>query len=369
MASDVYFAKRLVMGRKDSLVARLKKMMRMAGLEQILKENALVAVKLHFGELGNTCSIRPTFVRSVVEEIKELRGKPFLVDTNTMYRGSRSNAYDHLITAYSNGLCYPTVGAPVIIGDGLRGKAYHKVAIDGKHFKEVYIADAIFCCDAMVVLTHITGHPGAGLAGTIKNLGMGCSAPAGKRQQHHATKPSVTEEKCIGCGTCIKWCPADAIKLENKKAKIIHEKCIGCGECTVSCPEQAIKITWDENSIAMQEKMAEYAAGAVRELGDKCLFISFLLDITPLCDCAGFSDRPFVPDVGILVSRDPVAIDQASADLVNQQEGIKDSRLEKNLGKGEDKFRGLFEQVDWTVQLRHAESIGLGSRQYNLVEV
>jgi len=369
MASEVFFANRRVTGKSDSLVERLRKMLARAELETTVKENALIAVKFHFGDLGITTSVRPVFIRTIVEEVMALRGKPFLVDTNTLYRGSRSNAYDHLVTAHKNGFGYGTVGAPIVIGDGLRGKAYHKVPIKGVHYREVPIADAIFCADGMIAVAHVTGHPGSGLAGTIKNLGMGCGAPCGKRQQHDTTKPDVTSEKCIGCGTCIKWCPADAILLESQKAKILHGRCIGCGECVVSCPEGAIRIKWDSKASEMQEKMAEFAVGAVKGKGRGCIYVNLILDVTPLCDCPPYSDKPIVPDVGIAVSRDPVALDQASADLVNAQQAVPDCKLEKNTGKGEDKFRGLFPDVDWTIQLVHAERLGLGTREYKLVEM
>jgi len=369
MASDVFFIPRATSNRKQSFVERTRTALRKAGIEEAIQPKKFVAVKLHFGELGNPTALRPPYVRAVVEEVKGRNAKPFLVDTNTLYRGSRSNAHDHLLTAFANGFSYGTVGAPVIIGDGLRGKAFQTVPIDGTHFKEAHIAEAIYMADALVVLSHATGHNIAGFGGAIKNLAMGCSAPIGKRQQHEQSKPQVNPEKCVGDGECTRWCPANAIKIKDKKATIDYDVCIGCGECVVTCPEGAIRIAWDEETAVAMEKFAEYATAALTRKKHSTLFVTYLLDVTPGCDCAGFSDTPIVPDLGALVSRDPVAVDQAAIDLIAQSPGIPGTKLGDQTAPGVEKFRVLYPDADWAVQLDHAVAMGLGSREYAITEI
>jgi uncharacterized Fe-S center protein len=373
VTTDIYFIPHQAAGRKDGLLERTKALLEKAGLRQVVERDRLIAVKLHFGEPGNTAFLRPVYVRQAVDEIKALGGKPFLVDTNTLYRRQRANAYDHLVAAHQHGFGFDAMGAPILIADGLKSHAYHKVKIDGVHFKEAAIADGIYCADAMVVLTHFTGHIIAGIGGAIKNLAMGCAAPQGKRQMHSASRPKVTVGKCVACGKCIEWCPVNAIALAEKggrrAAALDESKCLTCGQCAVTCPTGAIGITWDSSSTQLQEKMAEYALGAVKNKGGKVLYVTYLLDVTPGCDCMRLSETPVVPDVGVIAGRDPVAMDQAGTDLVNQQEATPGCKLQTNRAKGEDKFRGVYPNIDWSHQLAHGERIGLGRRAYRLVPV
>lgn len=349
------------------LLDKTRKLFELSRFADRISPGDKVAVKLHFGEAGNTAFLPPQFMRVAVEEIRKAGGKPFLIDTNTLYKGSRSNAVDHLETAILNGFSYGTVGAPVIIGDGLTGRDYVREPVDGKHFEKVKIASAIHYANAVVNMTHFTGHELFGFGGVLKGLGMGCAAPSGKQEIHSDVLPSVSEAKCTMCGRCYDWCPVDAIQWEaGTTALIIKEKCIGCGECTVACNYGAIAVNWKTDPAVTQEKTAEYAAGALRNKADKALFFSFLLNISPDCDCYGFSDVPFVSDAGILVSADPVAIDQAGVDIVNGAQALKGSKLEDLNAK--DKLLAVT-GIHWEPILEHAERLGLGKRKYVLEEV
>jgi uncharacterized Fe-S center protein len=221
----------------------------------------------------------------------------------------------------------------------------------------------------MVVLTHVKGHELTGFGGAIKNLGMGCGSRAGKLAMHSDVRPRVSKERCVGCAKCIGWCPAGAISLKRKKAVIDPEKCIGCAECIVVCPERAIRIQWNWSAPRVQEKMAEYAVGAAKTKKKKLGFINFITDVSPQCDCYPFSDLPIVPNVGVLLSLDPVAVDKASVDLINKSPGIKGSALKLRHRANSDKFKDLYPDVDWKIQLDHAESLGLGATAYRLVKV
>jgi hypothetical protein len=293
---------------------------------------------------------------------------PFLTDTNTLYRGTRSNAVEHIRTAILHGFDYAVAGAPVIIADGLNGKNVRRVEIQKKHFTEVSIAGDIAAADSMIVLSHFKGHITSGFGGAIKNLGMGCAPREGKRAQHNARSFTIPE-KCSGCAACMKVCPEKAICVQKKKSVINQELCIGCFECMHACPDHAIDINWEMEVPQFIERLVEYAYGAVVGKENKIGFMNFLIRITPDCDCSPYSDAPIVPDIGILASKDPVAIDAASFDLVNQQQRYTDSLLTAHHHKGGDKFKGVHAQTDGYRQVQYAEEIGLGSIDYNLVRI
>lgn len=366
MSAEVFFMN-LRAKHGQSLMTKLELLIARAGLLNCVKPKELVAIKLHFGERGNLAYVRPQYVRQVVEQVKKKGGRPFLTDANTLYAGSRSNAVDHLETAIENGFDYSVVGAPLVIADGLNGKDYVSVPVNLKHFKEVKIGSAAVQADVLLAITHFKGHETTGFGGTVKNLGMGLGSRSGKQQQHSDLLPIVNLEQCIGCGKCAKWCPSEAISIDNK-ATIQATICIGCGECTVTCPQKAIAINWKTEQDVFQEKIVEYTAGALKGKDEKVGFITFVTSVSPLCDCCGWNDVPIVGDIGILASRDPIAIDQAAVDLVNQASGNPLSELGSRHLEF-DKFRVLFPHIDWSVQLAYGEKIGLGSRTYQLIQV
>ena len=363
MASKVYFAG--IGGKGKSLLKKTQSLFDAAGFGSIIKKGDFVAIKLHFGDKGNTAYLPPIFVRAVVERVKACGGKPFLTDANTLYVGSRSNAVDHIVTAIENGFDFAVAGAPIVIADGISGKDYVTVGIDGKHFDEVKIGSAAYHADAMMVLSHFKGHELTGFGGALKNIGMGLGSRSAKQMMHSDVLPFVHQNKCTGCVECSRWCPAKAIKFVEKKAVIVPEKCLGCGECVATCTTGAIEISWKTEPHVIQEKIVEHVKGAVKDKGKKVGLFNFLMNITPDCDCYGWNDAPIVPDIGILASRDPVAIDKSSVDLVNNAQGLKGSRLKDIDSK--DKF-GSVTDIDWRPQISYAEELGLGTAEYELIE-
>lgn len=369
MKSTVYFTNMRATSKKNSLVNKLGRLLEKTGFLSELGAGDLTAIKLHFGEKGNTTFLHPVFVRKIVDLVKERKAKPFLTDSNTLYFGSRSNSVDHIQTALENGFSYATVGAPIIIADGLIGKNTEEVEINLKHFDKVKIAGDIYHAKAMIVLSHVKGHGLAGMGGAIKNLAMGCASASGKQRQHSTVKPKVQAE-CIGCSLCSQWCPEGAITVENQ-ANINPEICIGCGECITVCPTKSIKPEWDTEMDAFQERMVEHAYGAVKNKQGKVVYINFVMNVTPDCDCTPWSDQPIVPDVGILASLDPVAIDKASYDLVNQQLGHANTHLTCNHEKGANKWKGMENrhEIPVEIQFAYGQQIGLGHADYELVEI
>jgi hypothetical protein len=368
MKSKVFFAD-MRANTKENIFDKLNLLLEKVDIKSRIKKNSLIAIKIHFGERGNTAFIHPVFVRKVIDRVKHYRGKPFLTDTNTLYRGDRSEAVSHLTVAIQHGFSYAVVDAPLVIADGIRGNTAVSVTISKPLFKEVLIGAELFHADGIISLAHFKGHELTGFGGTLKNLGMGGASRQGKLSQHSTISPLVDKKQCIGCGECRDICPQDAIYLTGKKSLIDSQKCIGCAECITFCSQGAIQIQWNETTSTFQKKMVEFAFGVLKGKEGRAVFLNFLMNISPACDCYSHADAPIVPNIGILSSIDPVAIDQASAELVNEQAGLKQSALKNALNKGEDKFRDLYPEVDWELQLDYAEQIGLGLRNYQLITV
>ncbi|MDD3846848.1 MAG: DUF362 domain-containing protein [Syntrophorhabdaceae bacterium] len=366
--SMVYFADLRTTPNRN-LLDKLVDLMNAAKSHDRIRKNDLVAIKVHFGELGNTAYLRPVFLRTIAKRVKEAGGRPFLTDTNTLYTGSRSDTVSHLTTAIHNGFDYSCVECPIVIADGLRGTSGTRVPIQGEILKEVHIAKEIADADALVAVTHFKAHELSGFGGCLKNLGMGCATREGKLVQHSTVSPRVNAKKCKGCKLCQGYCPAGAISVASKKASISGTKCIGCGECTLICPFHAIEIEWNESPDTFQKKMIEYALGTLTDKTKRSLFINFVVQVSPACDCYPHNDAPIVRDIGILASDDPVAIDAASCDMVNNETSLPCTAIRHTLHSGEDKWRSLFPDIDWNIQLDHAEKIGLGTRKYTIKKV
>ena len=354
---------------KENLFKKLDKLLDAVKISDIVKERDLVAVKLHFGETGNTAFIRPIFLREIVRKIKEIGGAPFLTDANTLYAGTRGDSVHHTVTAIQNGFAYSVVEAPIIIADGLMGRSQTGVQIGQKHVETAYIGSEIVNADVLISVAHFKGHEFTGFGGSIKNVGMGCASRAGKLMQHSGLSPKVKRKKCNGCGDCGHHCPQNAIAIMEEIARIDPEKCIGCGECILICTQNAIQVQHGKSIPEFMEKMVEYTLGVLKNKQGKALFLNFVNNVSPACDCWPASDAPMVRDIGILASTDPVAIDQAAADLVNQEPALADSCLETGHQAGDDKFKALYPKVDWELQLAYAETLGLGKRVYNLIQI
>lgn len=370
MKSKVYFTDARTHGWRNSMPAKVGRLFDAAGFRNCLPSGGLAAVKLHFGEQGGHLFVSPVFARAVVDKVRECGASPFLSDTNTLYSGSRKNAVVHAGTASLHGFGPSVTDAPVIIADGLLGKDERLVEIGLKHFKKARIASAFAEADALIVLSHFKGHVMAGFGGAVKNLAMGCASVSGKREQH-CTRQVVTPEKCVGCGLCAEACPEKAITLKQGKAVISKKLCSGCGECMAICPKGAVDLDWETDIGEFSERVAEYAYAAAKRYAVKgrAAYFNFLLHITPECDCVPWSDAPIVPDIGILASCDPVALDKASFDLVRESVGLNNTALKSGRGAGEDKFKAMFSGTMPERQLSYGAEIGLGSLDYELVRI
>ncbi len=356
-----------------SLTEKLQRLIKKAGMTDIDMDGKFVAIKMHFGELGNLSYLRPNYAKAVADVVKECGGKPYLTDCNTLYPGSRKNALEHLDCANINGFNTITTGCQIIIGDGLRGTDDITVPVrNGEYCKEAYIGRAVMDADIFISLTHFKGHESTGFGGAIKNIGMGCGSRAGKMQQHNSGKPIVHVDLCRGCRRCAKECGSDAITYENGKAVIHQDICKGCGRCIGACAFDAIENeNWDANEI-LGRKMAEYSQAVCD--GRPTFHISLVRDISPNCDCHGENDAPILPDVGIFASFDPVALDQACVDACLHAQPMPNSQLSDNLADPHwhhhhDNFLDSNPNVRWKETLEHAEKIGLGTREYELIKM
>ncbi len=351
----------------ENLMEKLCRLCKEAGMERIDFKEKFTAIKMHFGEPGNLAFLRPNYAKAIVDYVAKLGGKPFLTDCNTLYTGARRNALDHLTAAYENGFSPFSAGCHVIIGDGLKGTDQADVRINGEFVRVARIGRAVMDADVFISLTHFKGHEATGFGGTLKNIGMGCGSYEGKKEMHSAEKPAVDREGCVGCETCLTACAHDAIAMSEGKAFVDTAKCTGCGRCITLCPHSVIQPMDERSAEIIVKKIAEYTWAVVKDR--PCFHISLIMDVSPYCDCYSTNDAPIVPDVGMLASFDPVALDQACAELVNQQTPNPDSLLGEAKAHHRDHFHALFADTDWQAGLQHAEKIGLGTRGYELITV
>ena len=363
----VYFTDFRMEGNQNHQT-KLRRLMKAAGMDQIDFKDKYVAIKIHFGELGNLAFLRPNFARYVADYVKELGGRPFLTDCNTLYVGSWKNALDHLDTANLNGFNPMSTGCQILIADGLKGTDDVEVPVRGGVLcQTAKIGRAIMDADIVISLNHFKGHECTGFGGALKNLGMGCGSRAGKMEMHSAGKPYVDQNLCIGCHACARICAHDGPQFdENGKAWIDHAKCAGCGRCIGACPKDAVHPAHDETFSNLNRKIAEYAKAVVD--GRPNFHINIVNQVSPNCDCHGENDAAIVPDVGMFASFDPVAIDVACADAVNRQPVNPMSILAERAGVP-DRFTGTHPTTNWRTGPEHGQEIGLGVMDYHLITV
>lgn len=347
---------------------KLEKLLLAAGMDTIDFEGKIVAIKLHFGEVGNLAYLRPNYAKTVADFVKARGGRPFLTDCNTLYIGSRKNALEHMDAAYLNGFSPFSTGCHVIIADGLRGGDDVEVpVVGGEYVKYAKIGRALMDADIVISLTHFKGHEQAGYGGALKNIGMGCGSRAGKEEMHSSGKPVVDQDKCIGCGKCVENCAHNGPHIENGKCTILKYKCTGCGRCINVCPMHAIHADYAIANELLNCKIAEYAKAVVD--GRPSFHIALALDVSPCCDCHNFSDVPIVPNVGMFASFDPVALDTACADMINVQPVNPNSVIAHEHDHPHDHFTAAHPDTDWRAAVEHGEAIGLGTTHYELVTV
>ena len=378
----------------DSILAKFERLIEKAGIDQIDFKDKFVAVKVHFGEVGNMAFLRHQYAKVLCDHIKARGGKPFLTDCNTLYVGYRNNALNHLDAAFINGYNPLSTGVHTIIADGLRGTDEREIPVaGGEYVKEAKIGAAVAEADVIVSLTHFKGHVNAGFGGALKNIGMGCGSKKGKMEMHSSGTPRIDGDKCIGCGMCVDHCANDGVHVVDGIAAIDEEHCVGCGFCIAYCPAGAIMTKWDEAKPVMNKKIAEYTKAVLD--GKPSFHISLVLDVSPDCDCERHNDVPVIPNVGMFASFDPVALDQACVDAANRQPVIQGSLADPQAkgasasdhmegaraipeqacaehavgGDSHDVFRMVHPDTDWAAGLDHAVKLGIGTREYELVVV
>ncbi|SCY21278.1 DUF362 domain-containing protein [Alkaliphilus peptidifermentans] len=315
-------------------------------LKKIISETAHqfekeMPIKVHFGEKGNTTFIPAVCYEEIINYLKENEVSPCYIETNVLYRGARTTSTSHIQTARSHGFTQ----IPIIIADGEMGTEYNEIEINKEYINSCKIGKGFESFNQYIVMSHFKGHIEAGFGGALKQLSMGFASRGGKLAQHSGISPNVTAEKCIGCDLCVEKCDFDAI-YRTDTAVIDDSKCIGCAGCIAVCPKGAIRNTWGGSNFL--EKLSEYAYGASKN--KDIIYITFVHNITKDCDCMGKPMKPIADNIGILASKDPVALDTACLDLVQSNSGEK-----------------LFEKG--RVSLYHAEKIGLGTMKYQLVEI
>ncbi|RJQ47859.1 MAG: DUF362 domain-containing protein [Nitrospiraceae bacterium] len=350
MSTDVYFSSIQERSRTDCFRTLLK---HIDGMLSQFKKGSFVGIKMTVGDKKNTGYIKPDLVKILVENLKRRGAKPFVFDTNVIYKGQRQNAVDHLNLAYKKGFTPDRLGCPFIIADSVFGTDSTIVKVDYKNIKELRVPSLVRVLEDLIVLSHITGHIMSGYAASIKNVGMGMASRAGKQIQHSSMKPLIDAANCTLCGCCIENCPVSAISEMRGKAYINSERCIGCGECIACCKFDAVHIHWHEDESVFGERMVEYASGILSHIKRK-VFMDFAFDITEECDCISGNDPKVAEDAGIFASTDILAADKAAFDM---------------LTKSMDMFSRDGKIRIHAHQFEYAEKTGLGKLNYKLVEV
>ena len=371
--SKVYFTN-LRTTPTSNLLDKMERLVKKAGIGTIPLKDNFVAIKIHFGEPGNLAYIRPNYAVRMANLLRSFGAKPFLTDCNTLYSGQRANAVDHLQSAMENGFNPISAQCQVIIADGLKGTDCKEIPLkNGEYCKAPKIGTAIADADVIISMNHFKGHEQTGFGGALKNLGMGCASVGGKLELHSASQPRINIDNCKSCNICVKHCAHDAVHLNvNRKAEIDYEKCIGCGQCVALCQYDAAVMGDEDSSERLNYKIAEYSLAVVK--GKPHFHVSFIMNVSPECDCWNHNDAAIVPDLGILASFDPVALDKACADLVIQApilhsgNRLSDKHEQDDLC-GCDKFHLMHPDTDWLAGLKHAEKIGLGTMDYELIRV
>jgi uncharacterized Fe-S center protein len=341
----------------DERVRRLGSVIDRSGKLDEFPNGGVATVKMHFGEEGNRGYVRPELVRCIADATAARGGRTVVADTNTLYRGRRTNSRDHLALAREHGFTDEAVGGSVVIPDETNPADVAAVPVAGGRFiTTARVMRQFVEAQFLIGLAHFKGHIVAGFGGAIKNIGMGCAAREGKLAQHSSVAPYIIMKNCIGCGACRDICPQNAISLVTAKAVLDPQKCIGCASCIAVCKSDAVELDWSGGAGSMPEKMVEYTSAVLSASGQK-LFINIVTGVTAECDCMATDDPAIVPDVGMLLSNDPVAVDQASYDLVCRKAG------------GYDPFRKAHPRRDPLRQLDYAERMGLGTRRYELLTI
>lgn len=353
--SKVYLVPMTAADSSETVNAKLRALWDAAGFSSCFTEHDLVALKLHVGEPGTKTYVSPGIAEVLVDLLEEQGTTPFLTDTSVLYKSPRDNGVGHTKVAHAHGFTPEAVGAPFLPADGLNGADEIEVRVDGKHYDQVAIASGILQARSMLLLTHATGHLGTGYGGALKNLGMGCCSRKGKLRQHHGHQPRINPEVCTACGTCAEWCPTDAIRVDQV-AEIDDGKCIGCGECLATCRDGAVTFDWGIMGEELSERIVEHAVGVTRGKSGSLACVTVAMNITKNCDCLGVVEERLLPDIGVLASTDPVAIDRAVLDLVAERSGKTLEALS-------------YPDRDGRHQLAYAEQMGLGQNAVELVHV
>lgn len=355
----------------DSLPGKLEGLLKEISLSNYFSPKEWVAIKTHFGSPGAHRIVRPVFLRKVVEALKDIGAKPFVTDT------VRIQGLDYLEIANQNGINHLSVGAPVVIADGLYGNDNIMVKA-GEILGEVAVASLIYDVPAMVVCSHVKGHINAGYGGAIKNVAMGgvssshreCGWKCGRGSMHTLGEGDLMwdSERCELCYQCAEVCPLNAIVF-NEGDQLVWDgdTCWRCGRCVRVCQSEVLSLPGDDERF--MRSLAEAAMAVLSTFEkNKVLYINFLTEIQPECDCMPAADVPVIQDKGILLSDDIVAIEQASIDMLLNSRSLPESAAPS---EGEVVRDILYEihKKPYYIQIEEAERLGLGSRDYELISI
>jgi len=327
----------------------------------------VTVIKVNYCQVGYTRNIRPIVMRTIVEKVTELGGFPAIMDTSGFFPKGLVKGAAWLTSAEVMGYSIESLGCDRFLANGYEGDDGEFVSTGGSDLGGVEVARAIYEAECIVMVSQVSAHPQAGMFGALVNLGIECMNNSGKARIYQDLKPEWHQENCQSCGICTSSCQWQALTYVEGKLNYDQTKCSGCGLCLSACQNKALRCK-SEDAITFQQRVAESAGALIKTLNKNIIYVNFLTDIVPEYYRFGWADAPFVSDIGILVSTDPVAIDKLSMDLIKWAPGILGSAAEdvEALAKGVDKFSALT-GVNPDTMLSHAESLGLGSKDYEVL--
>lgn len=411
MPSNVYYLNDRAGFISESVPFKALKLCRDAGIREMIKPGDKVAIKVHMGEYATPFNLRPHWVKAIVEEVQRLGGEPAIVDCSTVVSSdyaARAVEADHLKVASDHGFNEQTMGCPIVIADGAFGFDDVEVPVpNGVLLKHSYIGKKLLDFDKCIVVTHFKGHSQGVYGGALKNVGIGMGSKHGKIATHSYCHPTigitsckVNEAKAVEASNSASYsrtpqgnilipktdpsqtsvldrlmnsCPHDCFSFENGEFVFHKEKCTFCANCLTTARFSGVFQLDPELPAMWPTVIADAAAAYITAMGkDNFLFVNYAFDITPTCDCNMFCDRPMIPNLGVFVSRDPVAVDMACLEACEAASVVPGSKAEEYgfADPNTDRFTNVSSatKVSQWSQINAAVYNGIGSSEYTLVE-
>lgn len=362
--ANVYWLRGRTKDIQSNLIAKIHNLTGLPEMARLTGEDVSMALKFNLSELGYPYYLPPVIFTTLFEKMRAMGAKPVLTDSCTLFKGSRFDGYGWVDTALLQGFSGgESFDNQLLQAGGYTNEEGNFWAADGKHLAGIDIGSLLTDVQNVLVVSHVTAHPLVAMNGALHSLGAGFLTGSGKMKLHSFLSIVYDQDKCDHCGLCLPFCPTGAMSGEPGAVVFDRRTCTNCAGCFMACPHGAVRFEPDSVR-TFQECVVDAAFAVKNRIRGEAFFINFLSSVTPQPDDYPFSDIPFVPDLGILASEDPVALDWATYQMIVRSPGIPGSITEENdaLDKGRDKIRAIT-GTSPEIMIKHAEELGLGTRE------